>query len=222
MFRDGSCKPLAMLVLALLLSAVLGAGSACGGRTSGEMTAVSTTAAVQIPVTESTSATVISSGAAPSDATAAESDPLVRKVLDQLREAARRTPFTVYFLGASCGDATIAGVMTGSTDPGGRTQMVDIVYRHDDSPGKLVVYVSQYEPVSRPDLKKPLSDWTFVREAKTMGHTDVIYRGGESAELLFYVAQRGSTEINLAGYSSKGYMTEEQLIDIAPLLVPAL
>jgi len=223
MFRGGLSKRPAILALALLLAVVPWVASACGARNSSVTTAVLPKAAVQTTGTHLTTTTVIPAGeTSPESAGPRVSDPDTRKLLDQVREAARLSPFTVYYLGASYRNAMIAGVMAGGTDSSGTPRLVDMVYRHDSWGDRLVVYVSQYDPGSKPDLKKPLPGWTLIREVSTNGHADAIYRGGESTDPVFYVAQRGSTEICLGGYTSEGYMTVEQLIDIAPHLVPAL
>jgi hypothetical protein len=223
MAQSRLAKPLMILSLAFLMVGHLAAGLACGGQTTTVTTVVLTTGAAKTATTESTTTTVAATGATSSGAAApAVSDPEVQKLLDQIQETARRASFALYYLGAAYRNAMIAGVMAGGTDSSGAPRVVGIVYRHPDRQDRLVVYVSEYDPVLRPDLKKPFSDWTFIREVETNGCRDVIYRCPAAASALFYVAQRGSTEINLAGFTSEGYMTEEQLIDIAPLLVPVL
>ena len=104
---------------------------------------------------------------------------------------------------------------------GREPKSIGLAYRRVDDPEDFfVVDVVQYDPVATPDLEKPLPDWTFVQEVQTGEHNDVIYRGGSAGGFWFYVAQRGSTEINIAGYTTAGRLDPEQLTAIARLLTP--
>lgn len=145
------------------------------------------------------------------------SDSLVQVQLDLLRAIASRTPFTVYHLSTGYRDASIAEVV-GYEDSNGEVYEVSVTYRSADQQNLLVVYLTEYDPVATPRLKKPFADWTFVREEGSVGPGDSIYRSGTG--ILYYVADKGSTELNLAGLTTAGYMNEEQLIEVASLLDP--
>ena len=212
MSRDGLRKPLVTLGFVLSMVGALGAGVACGGQT-----AITAGASSSTQLSSTTSSAL---DATPEATDPGVSDQKVQELLDQLREAARRTSFTVYYLGTVYRAAQIAGVMSGNADASGAPRLVDVVYRHTGHQDRLVVYLSQYDPMLRPDLDKPFPDWTLVREVEAQGYKDAIYRAGKPADALFYVARRGSTEISVTGYVSGGYLTEEQLVDIASLLVP--
>jgi hypothetical protein len=213
MSRDGLSKPLVTLGLVLSMVGALWAGLACGGQATITAAASSST---QLGPTTSTALDATTEATDPG-----ASDQKVQELVDQLREAARRTSFTVYYLGTAYRTAQIAGVMSGNADSSGAPRLVDVVYRHTGHQDRLVVYLSQYDPTQRPDLEKPFPEWTLIREVEAHGYKDAIYRSGEPADALFYVARRGSTEISVTGYVSGGYLTEEQLVDIASLLVPA-
>ena len=223
MRRDRSRKALRVVGMAFLVPLVLSAGLACSGR--GATVATQAPSRVGVRTTTTGPATTMvatTEGTSSRTAVSAVVTAEMQKVLDQLEGVAGQTSFTLYYLGSTYGNASIAGMMAQSKDPGASPGLVDIIYRSARSQDRLVVYLSQYDPTLRADLEKPLSDWTFVREVRTDGYTDAIYRSGDHTEALFYVAQRGSTEISLAGYTSSGYLEEEQLIDIAPRLVPVL
>ncbi|MCL5735236.1 MAG: hypothetical protein M1274_06535 [Actinobacteria bacterium] len=207
------------LSVAFVLTAVLWAGFACGGGSATGATAVAAGGAIQS--TNLSTTTVISDGAAFSDTPGAP-NPEVQKLLDDLREAARLASFGVYYLGKAYGNATIAGVMSASADSSSAPGRVDILYRSAGSKDQVVVYISEYDAALRPDLKKPLSDWTFIGEVKSNGQAGAIYRATDGGDSLFCVAQRGSTEITLSGYTSGGHIAEERLIEILSLLVPVL
>ncbi len=167
----------------------------------------------------STGAVISTEAAYPDTTSSTRSDPVVRGLPDQLRETAGRTPFTVYYLGTAYRDAnTVEGFVPGDSE--GAIWEVSITYRSADQQNRLVVYLIEYDPVATPRLKKPLADWTLVGGVETGGLGDRIYRSGTG--ILYYVATRGSTELNLAGQTTAGYMTEEQLIETASFLVPVL
>jgi hypothetical protein len=221
--RGRSSKLLPLAAVAFLTAGIIWAGSGCGDKTPTTPDTVPTQAVVQSAAEPSTTTTEIDPEMTPAETNPpALSSTDVRKVLDQLREAAGRASFTVYHLGEAYDSALIAGVMAGDSDSNGAPRVIDIVYRRENLHTRLVIYLSQYDPTLRPDLKKPLADWTLVQEVGADDHNDAIYLGGSPANALFYVTQRGSTEISLAGYTRAGYLTQEQLIDIAPLLIPVL
>ncbi len=104
---------------------------------------------------------------------------------------------------------------TAALDAYGAFQRVDIVLSaRPPGPASSVPLRIRPGAQTRPEE-------AFVRlDNRQQGdHTDVIYRSGKDKALV-YVAQREPTEITLTGYTSVGCMREEQLIDIAPLLVP--
>jgi hypothetical protein len=169
------------------------------------------------PESSSTSVVITTGAALPQTTSSTASDPEVQRLLDQLRETASSTPFTVYYLGEAHRDADMVEVL-GHEDSNGAVWEVSITYRSAGQRNLLVVNLIEYDPVATPRLKKPFADWTFVRGVETEGVGDRIYRSGTG--ILYYVASRGSTELNLAGLTTAGYMTEEQLIETASLLVP--
>ena len=141
-------------------------------------------------------------------------------MLAKLMALSEQVPFDVYWLGESVEGATLQQVLPENAE-GRKLKSIGLAYRRIDDPEDLfVVNVVQYDPVATPDLEKPLPDWTFVQEVQAGEHKDVIYRGGSAGGFWFYVAQRGSTEINMAGYTTTGRLDPEQLTTIARLLTP--
>jgi hypothetical protein len=144
----------------------------------------------------------------------------MQALLDELREIAARAAFTIYYLGPHYRNAPLVEVSGGAD---GEILEVWVVYRQPKQGEMLVVDIASYDPAKTPQLKKPYAGWELVREVETDDSTDRIYRGASAADALYYVVQRGSTEVCFYGFTdAAGYMTAEQLMEIAPLLVPVL
>ncbi|MBN1629491.1 MAG: hypothetical protein JW990_07000 [Thermoleophilia bacterium] len=138
-------------------------------------------------------------------------------LLDELREVGGAVSFTVYYLGAEYQGAPISDVRTEGDD---ERLTVGIEYRRPEQGVMLTVQIREYGSwVLEHD--KPYVGWELVREMQVDGHRDRVYRGASAADILYYLAQRGSTEVILMGFTdTAGYMTEEQLAEMASSLVP--
>jgi len=138
-------------------------------------------------------------------------------LLDELREVAAAASFTVYYLGAEYQGAPISDVRADGDD---ERLTVGIGYRRPEQGVMLTVQIREYGSwVLEHD--KPYVGWELVREMQVDGHRDRVYRGASAAGILYYVAQRGSTEVMFMGFTdTAGYMTEEQLAEMASSLVP--
>ncbi len=141
--------------------------------------------------------------------------------LEELAKISPEVPYPLYYLGESFHGLPLEMVRPAEKTEGMRPQ-VGIYYRDlsHQTPSHIAIYL--YDPILTPERKKPFEGWKLIRTAEVDGHVDAIYDSGSGE--LFYVATRGGTTIDIAGWGDAGPADEAELIEAAKslrLFVPA-